>query len=871
MEFVYIFDKLPSDLTEHGDTLLDWADLPEITRIINQQYSFYGNYANKGQNKEKIKKGAWIKARTTDLSWQYFKIKTVKKTLKTISITAMHLGYEANRNFIQLSYTARGNGKQIMQNLKQNQMFSQPFVFDSDITTTHQFTAKEVNTIAAIIGENGGNQNLAGVTGGELEMDNYHLTLKKRIGKDADYRIDLGVNLESIQETVDDTGVVNSLYLSGGVPEGTDYDKEQEPVTYGLLEIDGVTDETRQIAKRENSECVTVEELKKWGQTLFDNDRIHEPSVVQEINMIALENTIEYKGLYKDLARLGFGDTVHCDISYLNIENVEERMIQCVWYPTIPKYKSIVLGNDTGLYTNEVNTTQSQILKKLETRSDELQNAVINATQWITGTKGGYVRFRPKDAPEEILIMDKPDADQAKKVWRWNLGGLGYSKNGVDGPFETAITQGGEIVADFITAGVLSGIDIHSKNAKYDIHQHDGTMDFKDANGNILGAIQGNSLEATNSTLKGLYILMYNTNPFSIVHRNGTTDERIFFIAPKGYGSAGDTVFNFLKNVQIDGSLHVDKLYVGGKEITAGSGGSSGGGTIPPSLTTEQEKNAWAIWQFLKSKGYSEQAAAAILGNMEQESGIMPDIDEGNGGPGYGLVQWTSPVAGESGRAYVQRLMKQAGITDDYRTLNAQLQLLEWHMYNGQYISTTVYPYSPDEFKKLTDISIATTAFERNFERPAVTHPERIGMAQRWYDLFKNLGSGETGWRNPVRSGYTVTQEWDQIGWGTGEIHGGIDLAGNTQNIYAAKSGTVETVTFDSTGGNYIIIDHGDGYWTYYGHLASFNVKQGDKVTTETIIGVMGSTGLSTGTHLHFEVWKDSRWNRINPRDVINL
>lgn len=44
----------------------------------------------------------------------------------------------------------------------------------------------------------------------------------------------------------------------------------------------------------------------------------------------------------------------------------------------------------------------------------------MNATQWITGTKGGYVRFRPKDAPEEILIMDRPNANDAK-VWRWNL------------------------------------------------------------------------------------------------------------------------------------------------------------------------------------------------------------------------------------------------------------------------------------------------------------------------------------------------------------------------------------------------------------------------------------------------------------------
>ncbi|MGH2140696.1 phage tail tip lysozyme, partial [Enterococcus faecalis] len=67
-------------------------------------------------------------------------------------------------------------------------------------------------------------------------------------------------------------------------------------------------------------------------------------------------------------------------------------------------------------------------------------------------------------------------------------------------------------------------------------------------------------------------------------------------------------------------TLYVDeirakKIYSNGQELIPG-GGTGGGGGVPPELTTEKEKNAWAVWQFLKSKGYSEQAAAGILGNM---------------------------------------------------------------------------------------------------------------------------------------------------------------------------------------------------------------------------------------------------------------
>lgn len=86
-----------------------------------------------------------------------------------------------------------------------------------------------------------------------------------------------------------------------------------------------------------------------------------------------------------------------------------------------------------------------------------LQQAIQNATNWITGGRGGYVIFQlnADGQPDEILIMDTPSIETAQKVWRWNQGGLGYSSDGYDGPYETAITQDGAIVADFITAGTM--------------------------------------------------------------------------------------------------------------------------------------------------------------------------------------------------------------------------------------------------------------------------------------------------------------------------------------------------------------------------------------------------------------------------------
>ena len=867
---IYLYEKMPDNIEENGMPINDWRDLPEITRIVNSTFSFYGNYQLKGFNANKIKRKMFIKAFTENGSYQYFRIKTAKKNLNGIAIIATHIGYEANRNFIKSAYVSNGNGKQIMSKLKDSLAFDQNFKYESDVTTYHQFTAKQVNPIEAIIGSNSGNQNLAGVCDAELDMDNYTLILRERIGDDNGFRIDLGKNLASIDETVDDSGLVNRLFLVGGVPDGTDYDADQEPVSFAYLSVAGIDEDNVQIGKRENGECKTIDDLKKWGQSLFDNDRIHEPKVTHEVDMVMLENTIEYSSLYENMVSLRFGDTAYISLKTLDIE-VKERMIEYVWYPTLCKYKSIVLGNDLGMYTSTIETQITEAKKNLEVKSDELINAVINATNWITGSKGGYVRMRPKNAPSEILIMDKPDVADAKKVWRWNLGGLGYSSTGVNGPYGTAITQDGAIVADYITAGTLQGIKIRAVDNEFAIQLYNGKLKFLKKSGNSEIEMAAFAPTYVGEDLQGINLIQNPDYSFALSSKNQDGSYLNVLEIPKD-STATDRKLKLFGKVNIEGNL-----YVNGTEITGNSGGS---GEIPGELTTEKEKNAWAIWSFLKSLGYSEQSVAGMLGNIDAESGIMPDTDQLYG-PAYGLVQWDGsayPLYGPNepnGRLYVQNLLRKAEISGDYRNITTQIKLLEWCMHNGQWIGA-VNPLSVDGFKAETDINNATYAFLKNFERAGVEAlAHREAQANYWYNRLHGLNPSAGTWRNPVRSSYSITQEWDQIGWGTGEIHGGIDVAsmpsGSTPNIYAARSGTVTTVTFDATGGNYVIVQHADNYWSYYGHFGSVGVAVGDSVTTDTVLGIMGQTGLATGVHLHFEVWHGGQWQRVNPRSVINF
>ena len=86
-------------------------------------------------------------------------------------------------------------------------------------------------------------------------------------------------------------------------------------------------------------------------------------------------------------------------------------------------------------------------------------------------------------------------------------------------------------------------------------------------------------------------------------------------------------------------------------------------------------------------------------------------------------------------------------------------------------------------------------------------------------------------------------------------MHNGIDFgSGMNAEVYSAADGRVKLAQYSNSFGNWIIIEHSNGYTSVYAHLNSFNVKKGDMVSKGDLIGLTGSTGRSTGPHLHYEV-----------------
>lgn len=102
----------------------------------------------------------------------------------------------------------------------------------------------------------------------------------------------------------------------------------------------------------------------------------------------------------------------------------------------------------------------------------------------------------------------------------------------------------------------------------------------------------------------------------------------------------------------------------------------------------------------------------------------------------------------------------------------------------------------------------------------------------------------------------------------TNKFHSGVDLAADYGTaIYAAYNGVVASAGYNSSMGNYVMINHGGGLYTIYMHASSLCVSEGDTVTAGQTIARVGSTGVSTGNHLHFTVRKDGAY--VDPNDYI--
>lgn len=379
---------------------------------------------------------------------QPFRIYRITKPLSgKITVYAQHISYDLSG--VPVSPFSSGSVTGALSGLKTNAAVTNPFSFWTDKTSTGDFAVTAPTSTRTLLG--GSDGSILDVFGGEYKFDRWTVRLYNNRGKNSGVSIRYGKNLMDLQQDENISNVVTGIYpywLSG---EG-----ELTELPEKIVNAPGTYDFTRISAidfSGDFEEAPTEEQLRDRANDYISSNNVGVPTVSITVEFQPLEQTEEYKDIAL-LERVNLCDTVNVEYSELGV-SATAKCVKTTYDALKDKYISIELGDAKTNIADTIVQQQQEINEKPSVSF--LEQAVINATNWITGNKGGYVIFqRNADGqPYEILIMDTPDINTATKVWRWNNGGLGYSSNGYEGPFATAITQDGAIVANFITTGTL--------------------------------------------------------------------------------------------------------------------------------------------------------------------------------------------------------------------------------------------------------------------------------------------------------------------------------------------------------------------------------------------------------------------------------
>ncbi len=222
----------------------------------------------------------------------------------------------------------------------------------------------------------------------------------------------------------------------------------------------------------------------------------------------------------------------------------------------------------------------------------------------------------------------------------------------------------------------------------------------------------------------------------------------------------------------------------------------------------------------------------------------------------------------EDMRLLKQELLHKKDIADvelaDTEAILAEKQALIEKIQNSEEIVQSDYQASKDAVKKLEEEEKRLEEESKRIEK--MLEDLQKQAAESEYDGGKMLWPAEKGTRISSYYGYRIHPISGQY-----KMHSGIDIpASGGTNILAAASGTVITATYNSGGyGYYIIVDHGGGICTLYAHSSKLLVKVGDKVNRGDVIALVGTTGASTGNHLHFEVRVNGK--TTDPLDYLNF
>ena len=477
-----LYAKNETSFDSNGIGLLKDATSCIVTEERNGEFTMQLQYPINGNWYSSIGEGSIIKAKPNDTSSpQLFRVyKSSKPMSGIVTFSANHISYDLSGLPVMDLQQNNVTAAVAMTSAFQACPIDHPFTAWSDLVNLGNVNIEEPKTLRSFIG--GNEDSILSKYGGELEFDNYVVKLHANRGTNQGVVINYGKNLKDIKQEQNINAVYTHIcpyavitedeYNAAGEIIGQE--KEIVKLTENViaLEVPNRIGHTRTLIvdltdKFEEDESITESNLRVKAQEYIASNNLDTPEVNITINILQIWDSPEYQN-FAAIERIQICDTVTVHFEDLGI-TAQAKVVKTVYDTLLERFTTLTLGSEkysladtVGTINNKIESVERERKADKVAQNSALNNAILAATNLITGNSGGYVVLHPANHPSEILIMDTDNIATAEHVWRWNSSGLGYSGTGYEGPYGLAMTIDGKIVADFITAGTLSANVIKS-------------------------------------------------------------------------------------------------------------------------------------------------------------------------------------------------------------------------------------------------------------------------------------------------------------------------------------------------------------------------------------------------------------------------
>ena len=579
---IILYDHDEEAFTSNGLGALPDAASCTVTEERNGGYEVEMEYPLTGSHFSDIQKRRilYVKPNPYD-DPQPFRIYSITKPINGIvTVHAAHLSYDTSGSIVKLFPADAGSASAAMSYLKNFSVPSTPFTFFTNVGKSGTMSVPKPSSIRSLLG--GSDGSILDTFGGEYLFDKWNISLLESRGSNRGVTIRYGKNMTDLEQEENDTDFYTGVYPfwyseseDGGLVTLSANDGiVNAPGNYDFVKIMPLDLSSEDFSKETTDsegytttiEKPTEEELLAAAQKYITNNKIGIPKVSLDVSFVMLAQTEEYK----DFARLEtvkLCDTVTVEFEKLGVKTTA-KCIKTVYNVLTDKYDSIELGEPKSSLAETV-SNQGTLIEEASDKS-YMERAIQNATDLImSGKLGGYVTV----TKNEIYIADNKDLDKAVKVWRWNSGGLGYSSSGKDGPFGTAMTSDGKIVADYISTGNLDCSVLNVSN----IHGDSILVD-------TIGALNGINQETDSYQYIKTGLLDSDGNYGIAIGQLTTNSDGTISTSSSEYVKITSGRISFMQNGTEVAYMSGKKLFIKNGDITASDFRFTNGGSIKAQL-----------------------------------------------------------------------------------------------------------------------------------------------------------------------------------------------------------------------------------------------------------------------------------------------